>query len=215
MNKWNRLFSPCITSWFAFILIWYTLFVCQEHEEIILKKFGEDGRTWVDFLLYICYIPLFVEIHGTITDNPLDDRRNKWKTLPVVVVWLVVCMYGWMYIYVFMDIYMFVFVFVLFVLWSLLAILALCRWDRHTHNCLIRENILFIIFITTEVYSLGRKYFYNQYIACHWIEWLSSIIASPIIFEWSNCPTQHVLLLIRLVVPPGDHTQRDESHSVV
>lgn len=51
--------------------------ISPEHEDIILKKFGEDGRTWVDFLLYISYIPLFLEIHGTITDNPLDDRRDK------------------------------------------------------------------------------------------------------------------------------------------
>ena len=49
----------------------------QEHENIIMHKFGEEGRTWVDFLLYICYIPLFLEIHDTINANPLDDTRNK------------------------------------------------------------------------------------------------------------------------------------------
>ena len=49
----------------------------QEHEQIILEKFGEDGQTWVDFMLYICYIPLFLEIHDEINGNPLNDVRNK------------------------------------------------------------------------------------------------------------------------------------------
>ena len=42
-----------------------------------MEKFGEDGQTWVDFMLYICYIPLFLEIHDEINGNPLNDVRNK------------------------------------------------------------------------------------------------------------------------------------------
>jgi len=51
--------------------------ITQEHEDIILAKFSEDGKVYVDFLDFLTYIPLFMEIHDTINDNPLKTKREK------------------------------------------------------------------------------------------------------------------------------------------
>ena len=51
--------------------------ITQEHEDIIIDKFMENGKSHVDFLDFLTYIPLFMEIHDTINLSPLDlDRVN-------------------------------------------------------------------------------------------------------------------------------------------
>ena len=51
--------------------------ITQAHEDIIVAKFSEDGKSYVDFLDFLTYIPLFMEIHDTINDNPLEQTRDK------------------------------------------------------------------------------------------------------------------------------------------
>eukprot|EP00043_Microstomoeca_roanoka_P016491 m.168970 g.168970 ORF g.168970 m.168970 type:complete len:741 (-) comp16468_c7_seq11:524-2746(-) len=51
--------------------------ISKEHEEIIIDKFTEDGKEEVDFLDFLTYIPLFVEIHDTINSNPFNTTRDK------------------------------------------------------------------------------------------------------------------------------------------
>lgn len=51
--------------------------ISPEHEKIIIAKFSEGGKAYVDFLDFLTYIPLFIEIHGTINENPFDDTRDK------------------------------------------------------------------------------------------------------------------------------------------
>lgn len=51
--------------------------ISPEHEKIIIDKFSEDGKTYVDFLDFLTYLLLFLEIHDTINENPFDDRRTK------------------------------------------------------------------------------------------------------------------------------------------
>jgi hypothetical protein len=51
--------------------------VWQEHESIIITKFMEDGNEAVDFLDYLTYLPLFLEIHDTINENPFECARDK------------------------------------------------------------------------------------------------------------------------------------------
>lgn len=49
--------------------------ITQEHEDIIIDKFMENGKSHVDFLDFLTYIPLFMEIHDTINMSPLDLER--------------------------------------------------------------------------------------------------------------------------------------------
>ena len=49
--------------------------ITQEHEDLIVNKFSENGKCFVDFLDFLTYIPLFMEIHDTINSNPLDLDR--------------------------------------------------------------------------------------------------------------------------------------------
>ena len=51
--------------------------ITQEHEDLIINKFSENGKVFVDFLDFLTYIPLFMEIHETINTNPLDMERHK------------------------------------------------------------------------------------------------------------------------------------------
>ncbi|EDQ92558.1 uncharacterized protein MONBRDRAFT_5213 [Monosiga brevicollis MX1] len=51
--------------------------ISEIHERLVLDKFGEGGRTEADFLDFLAYIPLFLEIHDTINDNPFDLNRDK------------------------------------------------------------------------------------------------------------------------------------------
>ena len=51
--------------------------ISKEHEEVIIEKFTEGGKEEVDFLDFLTYIPLFVEIHDTINSNPFETTRDK------------------------------------------------------------------------------------------------------------------------------------------
>jgi hypothetical protein len=51
--------------------------ITQEHEDIILKKFMENGNCFVEFLDFLTYIPLFLEIHDTINEEPFGEERIK------------------------------------------------------------------------------------------------------------------------------------------
>eukprot|EP00730_Choanoeca_flexa_P000877 TRINITY_DN10378_c0_g1_i1.p2 TRINITY_DN10378_c0_g1~~TRINITY_DN10378_c0_g1_i1.p2 ORF type:complete len:287 (+),score=41.96 TRINITY_DN10378_c0_g1_i1:1661-2521(+) len=51
--------------------------ISEEHESIIIDKFTEDGKDEVDFLDFLTYIPLFLEIHDTINENPFENLRDK------------------------------------------------------------------------------------------------------------------------------------------
>ena len=48
-----------------------------EHQELVIAKFSEKGREYIDFLDFLTYVPLFVEIHGNICDNPLDMSLER------------------------------------------------------------------------------------------------------------------------------------------
>jgi hypothetical protein len=51
--------------------------ISQEHEDIVLAKFTEKGRPFVEFMDFLSYIPLFIEIHDTINHAPLASDRIK------------------------------------------------------------------------------------------------------------------------------------------
>eukprot|EP00037_Helgoeca_nana_P029209 m.347573 g.347573 ORF g.347573 m.347573 type:complete len:1593 (+) comp27925_c0_seq4:270-5048(+) len=51
--------------------------ISPEHEKVIIDRFSEDGKLYVDFLDFLTYLLLFLEIHETINENPFDDRRTK------------------------------------------------------------------------------------------------------------------------------------------
>ena len=49
----------------------------QEHVEYVCDHMNHEDRGLVEFLDYLTYVPLFVEIHDNIYDNPLDFTRTK------------------------------------------------------------------------------------------------------------------------------------------
>jgi len=51
----------------------------QEHVEYVVERLNHEGRGIVEFLDYLTYVPLFVEIHDSIYGNPLDFTRTKWS----------------------------------------------------------------------------------------------------------------------------------------
>ena len=64
----------------------------RENMEMCLRKFNREKKGFVDFLDFLTYVPLFVEIHESILTNPLtkcskdpleplDWERDKMKQL--------------------------------------------------------------------------------------------------------------------------------------
>ena len=49
----------------------------QEHVEFVVDRLNHEGKGLVEFLDYLTYVPLFVEIHDAISGNPLDFSRTK------------------------------------------------------------------------------------------------------------------------------------------
>lgn len=48
-----------------------------EHVDFVVDRLNHEGKGFVEFLDYLTYVPLFVEIHDSIYGNPLDFTRNK------------------------------------------------------------------------------------------------------------------------------------------
>lgn len=49
----------------------------QEHVEFVVDRLNHEDKGLVEFLDYLTYVPLFVEIHDNIYGNPLDFSRTK------------------------------------------------------------------------------------------------------------------------------------------
>eukprot|EP00056_Hartaetosiga_gracilis_P015426 m.241692 g.241692 ORF g.241692 m.241692 type:complete len:866 (+) comp25442_c0_seq1:88-2685(+) len=49
----------------------------KEHEDLVLEKLCEGGRDGILFLDFLKYLPLFVEIHNTINNNPFETARDQ------------------------------------------------------------------------------------------------------------------------------------------
>ena len=49
----------------------------HEHVEFVVDRLNHDNKGLVEFLDYLTYVPLFVEIHDSISGNPLDFTRTK------------------------------------------------------------------------------------------------------------------------------------------
>ncbi|XP_078585287.1 uncharacterized protein LOC144867286 [Branchiostoma floridae x Branchiostoma japonicum] len=49
----------------------------NEHIKRVLCKLDREGTGLVDFLTYLIHIPLFIEIHERIVDDPLDSDRFR------------------------------------------------------------------------------------------------------------------------------------------
>ena len=49
----------------------------QGHVEFVVDRLNHEGRGLVEFLDYLTYVPLFVEIHDSISENPLNFSRTK------------------------------------------------------------------------------------------------------------------------------------------
>lgn len=45
-----------------------------EHTRYVLNKFNRDSKGIIDFLDFVTYVPLFVEIHKRIINNPLSEK---------------------------------------------------------------------------------------------------------------------------------------------
>ncbi|XP_033727142.1 LOW QUALITY PROTEIN: uncharacterized protein LOC117316587 [Pecten maximus] len=45
-----------------------------EHVRVVLSKFNREGSGYIDFMDFVMYIPLFIEIHERIVQNPLDVK---------------------------------------------------------------------------------------------------------------------------------------------
>ena len=44
----------------------------------VLKKFNREGTGFVDFLDFVTYVPLFIEIHKRIVEDPFNDTLEIW-----------------------------------------------------------------------------------------------------------------------------------------
>lgn len=42
-----------------------------------MNTLHKEGMMSLTFLDYLAYIPLFLDIHDTIVDNPLDDSKRR------------------------------------------------------------------------------------------------------------------------------------------
>lgn len=49
----------------------------QEHVDYVCNHLNHESRGLVEFIDYLTYVPLFVEIHDSICFNPLDVSRSK------------------------------------------------------------------------------------------------------------------------------------------
>nr|XP_006813794.1 PREDICTED: titin-like [Saccoglossus kowalevskii] len=49
--------------------------VSEEHQEEVQVKLGHLGR--LDLLDFMTYVPLFIMLHESVVENPLDDSRDK------------------------------------------------------------------------------------------------------------------------------------------
>ncbi|KAK3586634.1 hypothetical protein CHS0354_028492 [Potamilus streckersoni] len=47
-----------------------------EHTNYVLHKFDRDGNGYFDFLDFVMYIPLFIEIHQRIVEDPLNQKLD-------------------------------------------------------------------------------------------------------------------------------------------
>ena len=48
-----------------------------EHVDYVVNRLNHEDKGIVEFLDYLTYVPLFVEIHDNISGNPLDFSRTK------------------------------------------------------------------------------------------------------------------------------------------
>ena len=49
----------------------------QEHVEFVVDRMNRDGHGFIEFLDYLTYVPLFVDIHDSIFGNPFHFSRTK------------------------------------------------------------------------------------------------------------------------------------------
>ncbi|EGD77251.1 hypothetical protein PTSG_12711 [Salpingoeca rosetta] len=49
----------------------------SSHRREVMQQIAQEGIEELTFLDYLAYIPLFLDIHDAILDNPLDDSRNR------------------------------------------------------------------------------------------------------------------------------------------
>ena len=49
----------------------------MEHVEFVVNRLNHQNKGIVEFLDYLTYVPLFLEIHDSISGNPLDFSRTK------------------------------------------------------------------------------------------------------------------------------------------
>ncbi|XP_052763049.1 uncharacterized protein LOC128205452 isoform X2 [Mya arenaria] len=47
-----------------------------EHTSYVLSKFNREGRGFADFLDFVTYVPLFIEIHKRIIEDPFNETLN-------------------------------------------------------------------------------------------------------------------------------------------
>ncbi|XP_060583539.1 uncharacterized protein LOC132739765 isoform X2 [Ruditapes philippinarum] len=47
-----------------------------EHTSYVLSKFNREGRGFVDFLDFVTYVPLFIDIHKRIIQDPFNDSLD-------------------------------------------------------------------------------------------------------------------------------------------
>ncbi|GFO37374.1 mucin-5ac-like isoform x4 [Plakobranchus ocellatus] len=47
-----------------------------EHTKHVLNKFNRESRGVIDFLDFVTYVPLFVEIHKRIISDPLRQELD-------------------------------------------------------------------------------------------------------------------------------------------
>ncbi|KAK3087600.1 hypothetical protein FSP39_008112 [Pinctada imbricata] len=45
-----------------------------EHTSYVISKFNREGKGFIDFLDYVMYVPLFIEIHERIISDPLNAK---------------------------------------------------------------------------------------------------------------------------------------------
>jgi len=48
----------------------------REHTAFVVDKFNREKKGMVDFLEYLTYVPLFIEIHSRIVKDPLNPDKN-------------------------------------------------------------------------------------------------------------------------------------------
>lgn len=51
--------------------------ISEVHQRVVMERLTSQGQPEVDFLDFLAYIPMFLQIHDCINDNPFDTTMDQ------------------------------------------------------------------------------------------------------------------------------------------